>query len=148
MIKNVFSLAKCIFIEKKVQIISFFCSEISLKHFCEHCYTLSFCYVHFIQKSLFTTWTHVWGNHFFWKFHLWIIKRTFKILWMNIHISADHMFVYAIFSKTVILLQIRLVNIRSDEIVDGNPKLTLGLVWTIILHFQVRFYKFVLKNMI
>ncbi|XP_070183083.1 alpha-actinin-4-like [Littorina saxatilis] len=32
---------------------------------------------------------------------------------------------------------IRLVNIRSDEIVDGNPKLTLGLVWTIILHFQV-----------
>ncbi|XP_041359572.1 microtubule-actin cross-linking factor 1, isoforms 1/2/3/5-like isoform X3 [Gigantopelta aegis] len=32
---------------------------------------------------------------------------------------------------------IRLVNIRSDEIVDGNPKLTLGLIWTIILHFQV-----------
>ncbi|ESO92340.1 hypothetical protein LOTGIDRAFT_162645, partial [Lottia gigantea] len=31
---------------------------------------------------------------------------------------------------------IRLVNIRSDEIVDGNPKLTLGLIWTIILHFQ------------
>jgi len=34
-------------------------------------------------------------------------------------------------------LQIRLVNIRADEIVDGNMKLTLGLVWTIILHFQV-----------
>jgi hypothetical protein len=33
---------------------------------------------------------------------------------------------------------IKLVNIRSDEIVDGNPKLTLGLIWTIILHFQVR----------
>jgi hypothetical protein len=32
---------------------------------------------------------------------------------------------------------IKLVNIRSDEIVDGNPKLTLGLIWTIILHFQV-----------
>ncbi|KAK3090100.1 hypothetical protein FSP39_009189 [Pinctada imbricata] len=31
---------------------------------------------------------------------------------------------------------IKLVNIRSDEIVDGNPKLTLGLIWTIILHFQ------------
>lgn len=30
------------------------------------------------------------------------------------------------------------MNIRSDEIVDGNPKLTLGLIWTIILHFQVR----------
>ncbi|GAB1603133.1 hypothetical protein Ahia01_000593700, partial [Argonauta hians] len=32
---------------------------------------------------------------------------------------------------------IKLVNIRADEIVDGNPKLTLGLIWTIILHFQV-----------
>jgi hypothetical protein len=35
-------------------------------------------------------------------------------------------------------LKIKLVNIRADDIVDGNPKLTLGLVWTIILHFQVR----------
>ncbi|GFT04870.1 hypothetical protein NPIL_588061 [Nephila pilipes] len=32
---------------------------------------------------------------------------------------------------------IRLVNIRPEDIVDGNPKLTLGLIWTIILHFQV-----------
>ncbi|CAG2194122.1 DST [Mytilus edulis] len=31
---------------------------------------------------------------------------------------------------------IKLVNIRSDEIVDGNPKLSLGLIWTIILHYQ------------
>ncbi|OTF83010.1 hypothetical protein BLA29_011284, partial [Euroglyphus maynei] len=31
---------------------------------------------------------------------------------------------------------IKLVNIRADDIVDGNPKLTLGLIWTIILHFQ------------
>lgn len=30
-----------------------------------------------------------------------------------------------------------MVNIRADEIVDGNPKLTLGLIWTFILHFQV-----------
>lgn len=29
------------------------------------------------------------------------------------------------------------VNIRPEDIVDGNPKLTLGLIWTIILHFQV-----------
>ncbi|GBP20864.1 Dystonin [Eumeta japonica] len=34
--------------------------------------------------------------------------------------------------------KIKLVNIRADDIVDGNPKLTLGLIWTIILHFQVR----------
>lgn len=39
---------------------------------------------------------------------------------------------------TLIIFQIKLVNIRADDIVDGNPKLTLGLIWTIILHFQVR----------
>lgn len=33
--------------------------------------------------------------------------------------------------------KIKLVNIRSEDIVDGNPKLTLGLIWTIILHYQV-----------
>ncbi|KTF96952.1 hypothetical protein cypCar_00005779, partial [Cyprinus carpio] len=32
---------------------------------------------------------------------------------------------------------VKLVNIRNDDITDGNPKLTLGLIWTIILHFQV-----------
>ncbi|MBV99304.1 Plectin, partial [Eschrichtius robustus] len=32
--------------------------------------------------------------------------------------------------------QVKLVNIRNDDIADGNPKLTLGLIWTIILHFQ------------
>ncbi|MEQ2173723.1 hypothetical protein GOODEAATRI_000240, partial [Goodea atripinnis] len=32
---------------------------------------------------------------------------------------------------------VKLVNIRNDDIADGNPKLTLGLIWTIILHFQV-----------
>ena len=39
---------------------------------------------------------------------------------------------------TNILFQVKLVNIRSEDIVDGNPKLTLGLIWTIILHYQVR----------
>merc|ERR1711899_391700 len=33
--------------------------------------------------------------------------------------------------------EIKLVNIRGEDIVDGNPKLTLGLIWTIILHFQI-----------
>lgn len=36
--------------------------------------------------------------------------------------------------------KIKLVNIRAEDIVDGNPKLTLGLIWTIILHFQVSFF--------
>lgn len=37
----------------------------------------------------------------------------------------------------LLLFQVKLVNIRNDDITDGNPKLTLGLIWTIILHFQV-----------
>uniref|UniRef100_A0A8D2LK03 Dystrophin n=1 Tax=Varanus komodoensis TaxID=61221 RepID=A0A8D2LK03_VARKO len=36
-----------------------------------------------------------------------------------------------------------LVNIGSSDIVDGNHKLTLGLIWSIILHWQV---KDVMKN--
>ncbi|GAB6025091.1 hypothetical protein CHUAL_010524 [Chamberlinius hualienensis] len=33
---------------------------------------------------------------------------------------------------------VKLVNISNDDIVDGNPKLILGLVWSIILHWQVQ----------
>uniref|UniRef100_A0A1W7RAQ1 Protein detached n=1 Tax=Hadrurus spadix TaxID=141984 RepID=A0A1W7RAQ1_9SCOR len=32
---------------------------------------------------------------------------------------------------------VKLVNISTNNIVTGNPKLTLGLVWSIILHWQV-----------
>ncbi|CAH0731277.1 unnamed protein product, partial [Brenthis ino] len=35
---------------------------------------------------------------------------------------------------------VRLVNINSGDIVDGNPKLILGLVWSIILHWQVHYH--------
>ncbi|XP_053057896.1 dystrophin isoform X11 [Acinonyx jubatus] len=38
---------------------------------------------------------------------------------------------------------VELVNIGSTDIVDGNHKLTLGLIWNIILHWQV---KNVMKN--
>uniref|UniRef100_A0A1I7YLI1 Calponin-homology (CH) domain-containing protein n=1 Tax=Steinernema glaseri TaxID=37863 RepID=A0A1I7YLI1_9BILA len=37
--------------------------------------------------------------------------------------------------------QIKLVNIRPEDIVEGNGKLTLGLIWTIILNFQVSVIK-------
>ncbi|XP_044016172.1 dystrophin, isoforms A/C/F/G/H-like isoform X2 [Aphidius gifuensis] len=35
---------------------------------------------------------------------------------------------------------VKLVNISSNDIVDGNIKLTLGLVWSIILHWQVHYH--------
>ncbi|RZF45559.1 hypothetical protein LSTR_LSTR014020 [Laodelphax striatellus] len=35
---------------------------------------------------------------------------------------------------------VKLVNISSNDIVDGNPKLMLGLVWSIILHWQVQYH--------
>ncbi|KFM65658.1 Nesprin-1, partial [Stegodyphus mimosarum] len=33
--------------------------------------------------------------------------------------------------------RIKLVNINATDIVDGKPAITLGLIWTIILHFQI-----------
>jgi chromosome segregation ATPase len=33
--------------------------------------------------------------------------------------------------------QVKVVNIHPEHIVDGNPKITLGLIWTLILHFQI-----------
>lgn len=47
-----------------------------------------------------------------------------------------------LWEQLLFLFQVKLVNIRNDDITDGNPKLTLGLIWTIILHFQVGFVKF------
>jgi hypothetical protein len=34
--------------------------------------------------------------------------------------------------------QVKLENISADNIVDGNATLTLGLIWTMILRFQVQ----------
>jgi hypothetical protein len=33
-----------------------------------------------------------------------------------------------------------LESIGAEDIVDGNPRLTLGLIWTIILRFQVKYF--------
>ncbi|XP_048738035.1 alpha-actinin-like isoform X1 [Ostrea edulis] len=33
---------------------------------------------------------------------------------------------------------VRLVSIGAEEIVDGNPKMTLGMIWTIILRFAIQ----------
>lgn len=36
--------------------------------------------------------------------------------------------------------RVHLENMGSHDIVDGNHRLTLGLIWTIILRFQVELY--------
>ena len=32
--------------------------------------------------------------------------------------------------------RVKLVNVNNVDVVDGNPKITLALVWAIILHWQ------------
>lgn len=36
--------------------------------------------------------------------------------------------------------RVHLENMGSHDIVDGNPRLSLGLIWTIILRFQVNIH--------
>jgi len=35
-------------------------------------------------------------------------------------------------------LQVTFENIGAEDIVDGNSRLILGLIWTIILRFQIQ----------
>lgn len=41
----------------------------------------------------------------------------------------------------------KLENIGSHDIVDGNQRIILGLIWTIILRFQVRSSKLLVKSL-
>ena len=38
----------------------------------------------------------------------------------------------------VMFLQVTFENIGAEDIVDGNSRLILGLIWTIILRFQIQ----------
>ena len=40
--------------------------------------------------------------------------------------------------KFFICSKVRLESIGAEDIVDGNPRLILGLIWTIILRFQIQ----------
>jgi hypothetical protein len=45
---------------------------------------------------------------------------------------------WKLISKLIIApFQVKLVSIDAAEIADGNPSLVLGLIWNIILFFQV-----------
>uniref|UniRef100_A0A0N4ZNW0 Calponin-homology (CH) domain-containing protein n=1 Tax=Parastrongyloides trichosuri TaxID=131310 RepID=A0A0N4ZNW0_PARTI len=43
---------------------------------------------------------------------------------------------------------VKLVNIRTEDIHEGNAKLTLGLIWTLIIHFELSLIKAKVKNSI
>ncbi len=38
----------------------------------------------------------------------------------------------------LVYFQVRLESIGAEDITDGNPRLILGLIWTIILRFQIQ----------
>ena len=41
--------------------------------------------------------------------------------------------------------RVHLENMGSHDIVDGSARLTLGLIWTIILRFQVGFTVYIIS---
>lgn len=59
----------------------------------------------------------------------WNILFIYKLFFHYIIKSLFFLFLFA---------QIKLVNINSTDLVDGRPPVVLGLIWTIILYFQVR----------
>ena len=41
-----------------------------------------------------------------------------------------------------------MVNINPSDVVDGKPAIVLGLIWTIILYFQVRKLMLLYENLL
>lgn len=60
-------------------------------------------------------------------FYFWRIQTVY-----NLHVNKERLFnLYSV-------PQVRLESIGAEDIVDGNPRLILGLIWTIILRFQIQ----------
>ena len=61
------------------------------------------------------------------------------ILCVNLHSFTFHsiLSVFCIY-LAIIFFQVRLENIGAEDIVDGKERLILGLIWTIILRFQIQ----------
>lgn len=41
-------------------------------------------------------------------------------------------------TNPIVFKHVHLENLGCHDIVDGSPRLTLGLIWTIILRFQIQ----------
>ena len=59
--------------------------------------------------------------------HVFDLIHSFSCTYLELFII-----VYLLTCCTIIL-QVNLENIGAEDIVDGNPRLILGLIWTIIL---------------
>ncbi|KAJ3609096.1 hypothetical protein NHX12_023623 [Muraenolepis orangiensis] len=78
-----------------------------------------------VQKKTFTKWVNK---------HLIKVRKHITDLYEDLRDGHNLISLLEVLSGVTL---VKLVNIRNDDITDGNPKLTLGLIWTIILHFQV-----------
>ncbi|RXN34431.1 plectin-like isoform X4 [Labeo rohita] len=78
-----------------------------------------------VQKKTFTKWVNK---------HLMKAQRHITDLYEDLRDGHNLISLLEVLSGETL---VKLVNIRNDDIADGNPKLTLGLIWTIILHFQI-----------
>ncbi|TGZ67333.1 hypothetical protein CRM22_004876, partial [Opisthorchis felineus] len=104
-----------------------------------------------IQKKAFTNWiNHHLSKRNCWVHDLFVDLRNGYLLVRLLESLTNELLGFEFIESRLHWIQnvqrvlnflryrgIRIVNIRADEIVDGNPKLTLGLIWIIILHFQV-----------
>lgn len=57
----------------------------------------------------------------------------------NHHRSSSHRSLLFLLFCHASFKQIKLVNINPSDIIEGKPSVVLGLIWTIILYFQVSF---------
>lgn len=65
--------------------------------------------------------------------------KMFKPLYCTIRIHIqDTRHAHKISGLFTACSQVRLESIGAEDIVDGNPRLILGLIWTIILRFQIQ----------
>ena len=62
------------------------------------------------------------------------IELYYDAFWLSHSLYTIGYFTYNILDM---YFKVRLESIGAEDIVDGNPRLILGLIWTIILRFQV-----------
>ena len=63
--------------------------------------------------------------------------ETISDLFVSVNVVFPHLVVFGSQQPFVILLQVKLESIGAEDIVDGNERLILAVIWMIILRFQI-----------